>query len=75
MRPMGALDKLNRQQDMQIYIIGPGFRVSKAKNKPVEDTTTWLQCFAVYVALMAKQYPEVIGDMMAYMMTTMIAQN
>ena len=68
---MGALDKLNQDQDTQTYIIGPGFRVSKAKNKPVEDFSTWLQCFAVYVAVMAKQYPD---DMMAYMITIMRAQ-
>lgn len=71
---MGALDKLNQDQDTQNYIIGPGFRVTKAKNKPVEDISTWLQCFAVYVAVMAKQYPEVVGDMMAYMITIMRAQ-
>lgn len=64
---------LKREQDMQNYIIGPGFRVTKA-NKPVEDITTWLQCFAVYVVVMVKQRPEVVGDMMAYMIAIMRAQ-
>ena len=64
LRPVGALEKLNEEHETQNYIIGPGFRVAKAKNKPVDDIMTWLQCFAVYVAVMSKDHPEVVPDMM-----------
>ena len=37
------------------------------KKQPVTDILTWLQCFGIYVGVLAKQYPEVVSELMAYM--------
>ena len=74
LRPVGPLESIKQEQETQNYILGPGFKVAKAKNRQIEDISTWLQCFGVYVAVLAKRHPEIIGDMMAYMITIMRAQ-
>ena len=74
LRPVGPPESIKQKQETQNYIIGPGFKVAKAKNRQIEDISTWLQCFGVYVAVLAKRHQEIIGDMMAYMITTMRAQ-
>ena len=42
--------------------------VSKAKKKVVQDIREWSQCFAVYVAVLAKKSPETVPDLMAYLL-------
>ena len=74
LRPVGPLESIKKDQETQSYIIGPGFKVAKVRNKQNEDISTWLQCFSAYMAVLAKKYPETIGDMMAYMITVMRAQ-
>ena len=37
------------------------------KKQPVTDILTWLQCFGIYVGVLAKQYPEAVSELMAYM--------
>ena len=37
------------------------------KKKPVTDLKTWVQCFAIYAGIISMKHPEVISDMMAYM--------
>ena len=34
--------------------------------KMIPDLATWCQCFAVYVAVLAKKHPERLPDLMAY---------
>ena len=73
-RPVNPLESLKQEQETQNYIIGPGFKVAKSKHRQIEDISTWLQCFAVYTAVLAKRHPDIIDDMMAYMITIMQAQ-
>ena len=37
------------------------------KKQPVTDILTWLQCFGIYVGVLAKQYPKAVSELMAYM--------
>ena len=37
------------------------------KKQQVTDILTWLQCFGIYVGVLAKQYPEAVSELMAYM--------
>ena len=41
--------------------------VTKTKRKAVDTLTMWLQCFGLFVAVLAKKYPETVPDMMVYM--------
>ena len=43
-----------------------GRKVSKAKKK-VEDIHVWLQCYAVYIGVMATKHPERVPELMSYM--------
>ena len=40
--------------------------------KLIPDLSTWMQCFALYVAVLAPHQPERVGDLMVYM--TIIAK-
>ena len=37
------------------------------QGRKVTDLCTWLQCYAIYVAVLGPQEPQVIPDLMAYM--------
>ena len=71
---MGALDKLNAEPDPRRYVILPGLEVAEARKKPVRDLFTWLQCFSIYVAVVAKKCPEMVPEMLAYVLIVMRAQ-
>ncbi len=73
-RPVGPLDGLNPEPDPQKFVILPGLEVARAKKKVVQDINTWIQCYAIYVAVMASKHPEAVPDMMAYMLVIMRAQ-
>ena len=74
LRPVGTLEKLNPEPDPHRYIIMPGLEVARASKKPIEDIQTWIQCFLIYVAVMATKYPSVIPGMVAYMLVIIKAQ-
>ena len=41
---------------------------SRAKGrKRVQDIDVWLQCYAVFVSVMARHSPETVPELMAYM--------
>lgn len=42
-------------------------RLLARRKKPVTELKTWVQCFAIYVGVVSLRHPEVIADMMAYM--------
>lgn len=47
---------------------GAGRKLSRVRGrKQVQEITAWLQCFAVLVGVVAKYEPEVVPDLMAYM--------
>ena len=43
-------------------------RLQRMKVKS-QQITVWAQCFALYVSVMAKEYPECVSELMAYMCT------
>ena len=69
LRPPGMLEALNPDTDPQKLIVLPGLEVTKAKKKKAfQEIRVWAQCYAVYVAVLAKQFPETVPDMMAYLL-------
>lgn len=56
--PRSAGDRCFAESDTEKLIVLPGFEVSQPRKKPVEDTFSWIQCFARYSAAMAKEYPK-----------------
>ena len=74
LRQAGAWETLNPEPDPQQVVILQGIEVARAKRKPVKDIYTWIQCFAIYMAVMAKHDPGSIPEMLAYMLTIMKAQ-
>ena len=63
--PVSA-ETLNADMDPQKVIVLPGLEVSKAKKKAVQDIWVWSQCFALYVAILARKFPDRVQDLMAY---------
>ena len=68
LRQAGTLDTLNRETEAQKYIIMPGLEITRANRKPIKDISTWVQCFAVYIAALCQQHPSAIQEMLAYML-------
>ena len=73
LRPVGTLEKLNPEPDPHRYIIMPGLEVARASKKLIEDIQTWIQCFLIYVAVMATKCSSVILGMAAYMLVIISA--
>ena len=42
--------------------------ITQANRKPIKDISTWIQCFAVYIAALCQQHPSAIQEMLAYML-------
>ena len=74
LNPAGVLESLHPEPDPQHYIILPGLEVARARKKPIEEIGRWIQCFAIYMAVMARKYPEAIPEMLAYMLSIVRAQ-
>ena len=44
-----------------------GMKTTKSKGrKHTQEVCVWLQCFAVYVAVMSARWPKRVPEMMAY---------
>ena len=37
------------------------------RRRQITDVLTWVQCFAVYVGVMSRRYPEAVPELLAYM--------
>ena len=74
LKPAGVLESLHPEPDPQRYIILPGLEVARARKKPIEEIGRWIQCFAIYMAVMARKHPKAIPEMLAYMLSIMRAQ-
>ncbi len=48
---------------------GPDRSRAKAGRKRILDVNAWLQCFAVFVSVVASESPEAVPELMAYMST------
>ena len=73
-QPVGALEKLNAEPDPRRYVTLPGLEVAQAHKKAIRDLFTWIQCFNIYVAVVAKEFPEMVLEMLAYVLIVMRAQ-
>ena len=74
LRQAGTWETLNPEPDPQQVVILQGIEVARAKRRPIKDIYTWIQCFAIYMAAMAKHDPGSIPEMLAFMLTIMKAQ-
>ena len=71
LKPARVLESLHPEPDPQHYIILPGLEVARARKKPIEEIGRWIQGFAIYMAVMARKYPEAILEMLAYILSIM----
>ena len=74
LRQAGTWETLNPEPDPQQVVILQGMEVTRAKRRPIKGIYTWILCFTIYMAAMAKHDPGSIPEMLAYMLTIMKAQ-
>ena len=74
LQPVGVLDKLSLEPDPHRFVILPGLEVAQARKKPIRDLLTWIQCFNIYIAVVAKKHPDMVPEMLAHMLIVMRAQ-
>ena len=74
LQPVGVLDKLSLEPDPHHFVILPGLEVAQARKKPIQDLLTWIQCFNIYIAVVAKKHPDMVPEMLAHMLIVMQAQ-
>ena len=74
LQPVGVLDKLSLEPDPHRFVILPGLEVALACKKLIWDVLTWIQCFNIYIAAVAKEHPDMVPEMLAYMLIVMRAQ-
>lgn len=72
LRPKNPLERLV-ESDTQKLIVLPGFEVSQARQKPINNIVTWTHCYARYVAAMAAASQGNTPGFMAHMITVMKA--
>ena len=72
--PVGVLEKLSAEPDPHRFVILPGLEVAQAGKKPIRDVLTWVQCFNIYIAVVAKKHPDMVPEMLAYMLIVLRAQ-
>ena len=74
LQSVGVLVKLSLEPDPHWFIILPGLEVAQARKKPIQDLLTWIQCFNIYIAVVAKKHPDMVPEMLAHMLIVMRAQ-
>lgn len=68
LRPAQWQEVLEPEPDPRQFVILPGLEVARAKRKAVEDIRSWSMCFTIYTAAVGKKYPEMMPEMLAYML-------
>lgn len=68
-RPRTATDKLELEGDTEKLVVLPGFEVSQAKKKPVNNIITWAKCFGRYTAAMSQKFPTCTSGFISHMLT------
>ena len=68
------LEKLSAEPDLHCFVILPGLEVAQARKKPIRDMLTWVQCFNMYIAVVAKKHPNMVPEILAYMLIVLRAQ-
>ena len=50
--------------------------VAARRRRQVTEIFTWIQCFGTYVGILARNHPESVLELMAYLITiTCVSQN
>jgi len=68
LRPAQWQEVLDPEPDPRRFVILPGLEVARAKKKSVEDIRTWTMCFTIYTAAVGIKHPEMMPEMLAYML-------
>ena len=58
-----------KQSLVQEHVTQTGVSALVYHKCPVTNVLTWVQCFRVYVGILAKQFPETVPELMSYMIT------
>ena len=74
LQPVGELEKLSAEPDPHRFVSLPGLEVAQARKKPTRDVLTWVQCFNIYIAVVVKKHPDMVPEMLAYMLIVLRAQ-
>lgn len=61
------------EAETQRLVVLPGFEVSQARQKPINNIIVWANCYARYVGAMSKVHPTGVPGLMAHMITVMKA--
>ena len=72
-RPKSAVERWALEADTHKVVVLPGFEVAQAKQKPVTDIVTWMQCFGRYMAAMTGKFPECSSGFISHMLTVLRA--
>ena len=72
-RPRSVMDKVEVEGDTEKLVVLPGFEVTQARKKPINNIITWVQCFARYTAAMASKFPDCTPGFMSHMLTVLKA--
>ena len=72
-RPRYVMDKVEVEGDTEKLVVLPGFEVTQARKKPINNIITWVQCLARYTAAMASKFPDCTPGFMSHMLTVLKA--
>ena len=67
-QPSDMQGVLDPEPHPQHHVILPGLEVARAKRKAVEDVWTWTMCFTMCIAVVGKKHPDMVPEMLAYML-------
>ena len=51
----------------EFWIDEKGTTSNSRRKRPVTELNTWLQCFAIYVGVIAAKHPGAVPELMSYM--------
>ena len=73
LRPRTVADRATAESETEKLVVLPGFEVTQARKRPINNIVTWVQCFGRYTAAMAKRYPECTPGFMSHMLAVLKA--
>ena len=66
---MSELLRDNIEVERRRGVQGEGSSTSKTPRREIPDILSWIQCFGIYVSVMASKFPERVPNMLAYQTT------
>ena len=71
--PRSLMDRVEMEGDTEKLVILPGFEVTQARKKPINNIITWVQCFARYTAVMSSKFSDCTPGFMSHLLTVLKA--